>query len=76
MIPTHVLTDLTPDNRVAILSRGGEIHFLVHPASDEPAAILAHARREGSEVLATHLHDRAAILEFVGGRERDIGGEA
>jgi len=75
MIPTHVLDDLTPGNRVAILSRGGDIHFLVHPASDELASLLAHARREGSEVLATHLQDPAAIREIVASRERDVGGE-
>lgn len=75
MIPTHVLNDLKPDDRVAILSRGGEIHFLVHPAADTPDAIRAYAAGEGSEVLATHMRDRAAILEFVAARERDVGGE-
>jgi hypothetical protein len=75
MIPNHVLNDLTPGDRVAILSRGGEIHFLVHPASDDPDAIRAHADREGSEVLATHMWDPVAIREFVASRERDVGGE-
>jgi hypothetical protein len=75
VIPSHVLSNLSPDERVAILSRGGEIHFLVHPASDRPATILAHARRQGSEVLTTHMRDAAAIRKFVASRERDIGGE-
>ena len=47
MIPTHVLTDLKPDERVAVLSRGGEIHFHVHPASDEPDAVRAFAAARG-----------------------------
>jgi hypothetical protein len=75
MIPNHILNDLTPDNRVAILSRGGEIHFHVHPSSDTPDAIRAHAAREGSEVLTTHMRDQGAIQAFVAARERDIGGE-
>jgi len=75
VIPNHVLNNLTTDDRVAILARGGEIHFLVHPASDDPTAIRAYAEREGSSVLTTHMRDQAAILEFVAGRERDIGGE-
>ena len=75
MIPNHVLNALTPDARVAILSRGGEIHFHIHPASDTLAAILAFAEREGSEVLTTHMRDHAAIQEFVVSRERDVGGE-
>ncbi len=36
MIPTHVLTDLKPDESVAVLSRGGEIHIHVHTAADTP----------------------------------------
>ena len=75
MIPNHVLNDLTPDARVAILSRGGEIHFLVHQATDDPAAVRELAAREGSEALATHMQDHAAIQEFVASRERDVGGE-
>jgi hypothetical protein len=75
MIPNHVLNGLSSDDRVAILARRGEIHFLVHPASDDPAAIRAHAEREGSTVLRTHMRDHAAIREFVASRERDIGGE-
>ena len=75
MIPNHLLNDLTPDDRIAILSRGGEIHFLVHPASDTPEAIDAYAAREGSRVLTTHMSDHDAILEFVASRERDVGGE-
>ena len=75
MIPNHVLNDLSPDDRVAILSRGGEIHFHVHPASDDPGVIREHAAREGSEVLTTHMRDPAAIQAFVASRERDVGGE-
>ena len=76
MIPTNLLTELKPDERVAVLSRGGEIHFHVHAASDDPDTIGALAAREGSEVLATHLKDPAAIRELVAARERDVGGEA
>ena len=75
MIPNHVLHDLGPDERVAILSRGGEIHFHVHPASTDPAAIHAHAKRQGSRVLTTHMSDYQEILDFVAYRERDVGGE-
>ena len=75
MIPTHVLDELTPDQCVAVLSRGGDLHYLVHPAADEPEAIRAFAAREGSEVLATHLRDPAAIRALVAARERDVGGE-
>ena len=76
MIPNHILNDLAPHERVAVLTRDGEIHFLVHPATDDPAAIRAGAKRDGSEVLATHLQDRAAILELVASREREVGGES
>jgi hypothetical protein len=75
MIPQHVLDDLGPDDRVAILAREGELHFFVHQASDTPDRVNDYAARDGSEVLATHLQDKQAILEFVGGRERDVGGE-
>jgi hypothetical protein len=75
MIPQHVLDDLAPDDRVAILAREGELHFLVHPASDSPERVNEYAARDGSEVLATHLRDKVAILELVAGRERDVGGE-
>jgi len=37
--------------------------------------ILAHAARDGSEVLATHMRDMSAILELVAERKRDVGGE-
>jgi hypothetical protein len=74
MIPTHVLDELTPDQCAAVLSRGGDLHFLVRPATDEPEAIRAFAAREGSDVLATHLRDPAAIRALVAARERD-GGE-
>ena len=76
MIPNHILTDLKPDERVAILSRGGEIHFHVHPASDEPGTVRAFAAGEGVEVLATHLQDHVEIRAIVASRERDVGGEA
>lgn len=75
MIPTHVLTDLKPDECVAVLSRGGEIHFRVHPTTEDADAIRASAAGEGSEVLATHLRDHAAIRALVAARERDVGGE-
>jgi hypothetical protein len=75
MIPTHVLDELPPDQCVAVLSRGGDLHYLVHPATDEPEAIRAFAAREGSDVLATHLRDPVAIRALVASRERDVGGE-
>jgi len=75
MIPNHILNDLGPEDRVAILARQGRLQFLVHLAADTPDVILAHADRDGSEVLATHLRDKAAILELVAERERDVGGE-
>jgi hypothetical protein len=75
MIPNHVLDGLGPSDHVAVLSRNGELHFLVHDASASREQIVAEARRSGSDVLATHLHDKQAILEFVGDRERDVGGE-
>jgi hypothetical protein len=79
MIPSHILDGLGPQERVAILARGGsrnaELHFLVHAASDDTNIILAHAARDGSEVLVTHMSDKGAILEFVAARERDVGGE-
>lgn len=75
MIPNHVLNDLKPDERVAILSRGSEIHFHVHPATDTPEAVRAFASAQGSEVLTTHMRDKDAIRAFVAGRERDVGGE-
>jgi len=74
MIPTDVPDELPPDQCVAVLSRGGDLHFLVHPATDEPEAIRAFAAREGSDVLATHLRDPATIRALVAARERD-GGE-
>jgi hypothetical protein len=75
MIPNHVLNDLKPHERVAILARGSEIHFHVHPASDTPEAVRAFASGQGSEVLTTHMRDPDAIRAFVAGRERDVGGE-
>jgi hypothetical protein len=76
MIPTHILTDLTPDNCVAILSRNGELHFRVHPGTTDPEILRADALREGSEVIATHLQDPIAIRALVASRERDVGGES
>jgi len=75
MIPHHVLDDLGPNDRVAILAREGELHFFVHLASDGPDRVNEYAARDGSEVLATHLRDKQVILELVAGRERDVGGE-
>jgi hypothetical protein len=75
MIPSHILTDLGPDDRVAILTRAGGIHFHVHPASDTPEAVAASAAAEGSRVLASHLLDHDQIRELVASREPDTGGE-
>jgi hypothetical protein len=75
MIPNHVLTDLGPEDRVAILTRAGGIHFHVHRAADTREAIEAFAAAEGSRVLASHMSDHAAIRELVQSRERDVGGE-
>ena len=75
MIPQHVLDNLGPDQRVAVLTRKGELHFLVHEATADAAQLQADAARDGSEVVATHLWDKKAILALVAGRERDIGGE-
>ena len=80
MIPSHILDGLGPRDRVAILARGGprggELHFLVHAASDGQGVIQLHAARDGSDVLATHMSDKREILEFVAARERDVGGES
>ena len=75
MIPQHILDDLGPDDRVAVLARGGELHFWVHPAAAPAAAVQAYADRDGSRVVASHLRDKKEILALVAGRERDIGGE-
>jgi hypothetical protein len=75
MIPNHVLNGLKSNACVAVLSRGGEIHFHVHPASDEPAAVREFADRQGCEMLASHLRDHAEIQALVASRERDVGGE-
>ena len=76
MIPHHALDDLGPDQRVAVLARQGDLHVLVHAAAALPADIDEYAARDGSEVVATHLGDRDAILALVAGLERDVGGEA
>ena len=75
MIPQHVLDDLGAGQRVAVLARHGELHFLVHEAAADARQIRADAARDGSEVVATHLWDKEAILALVAGRERDVGGE-
>jgi hypothetical protein len=75
MIPNHVLNDLGPDDRVAVLSRRGELHFLVHAADAPAATITARADRDGCEVLATHMRDEEAIRELVADWEPDVGGE-
>lgn len=76
MIPQHVLDNLGPEQRVAILIRDGELHFLVHKATDGPEHIQEYADRNKSQIVATHMHDKAAILALVAERERDVGGEA
>jgi hypothetical protein len=75
MIPQHVLDDLGTGQRVAVLARNGELYFLVHEVGADAARIWADADRDGSEVVATHLWDKEAILALVAGRERDVGGE-
>lgn len=75
MIPQHILDDLGPDQRVAVLARDGELHFLVHGAGADAEQMRADAVRDGSEVVATHLSDKEAILALVAGSERDVGGE-
>ena len=47
MIPTHVLTNLKPDECVAVLSRGGELSFHIHPIDDEPESVRVAAARDG-----------------------------
>jgi hypothetical protein len=76
MIPNHILTNLGPDNRVAVFTRDGDIHFHVHRASDTRQAIEELAEAEGARVLASHMSDQIAIRELVESRERDVGGEA
>lgn len=75
MIPQHVLDDLGPNQRVAVLIRDAELRFLVHEAGADPDRIRVDAGREGCEVVATHMADKEAILALVAGRERDVGGE-
>jgi hypothetical protein len=75
MIPNHILTDLGPDDRVAVLTRAGGIHFHVHRAADSRQEIEAFAAAEGSRVLASHMRDHTAIQDLVESRERDVGGE-
>lgn len=75
MIPNHVLNDLKAGERVTILAKGNELRFVVHPASEPPETIRDTARRDGMEVVASHLKDKDEILRFVAARERDVGGE-
>jgi hypothetical protein len=75
MIPQHVLDNLRAGQRLAVLARDGELHFLVHEAGADAAQIRANADQDGSEVVATHMSDKEAILALVAGRERDVGGE-
>jgi hypothetical protein len=75
MIPQHVLDDLGANERVAILTRDGELHFLVHKATDGPEHIQAYADQDRSQIVATHMRDKEAILALVAGLERDVGGE-
>ena len=75
MISPHGLDDPCAGQRVAVLARLGELHDLVHEATADAGRITAAAAREGSEVLATHLWDKEAILALVAGRVRDVGGE-
>jgi hypothetical protein len=75
MIPNHILNALKPDERIAILSRGSEVHFHIHLVTDTAEAVRARAAAEGSEVLTTHMRDQDAIQAFVASRERDVGGE-
>jgi hypothetical protein len=75
MIPQHIPDDLGPDDRVAVLTREGELHFLVHSATASATELQAYADRDGSEVVASHLRDKKEILTIVAGRERDLGGE-
>ncbi|HVK07692.1 MAG TPA: hypothetical protein VM597_02830 [Gemmataceae bacterium] len=76
MIPNHIIDNLASHERIAVLARGGELQFVVHPASEDAAAVRARASCDDAEVLASHLQDRAAILELVASRERDVGGES
>jgi hypothetical protein len=51
------------------------LQFVVHAAAADPATIRASAGRDGVVVLTTHMHDPAAIREFLADREPDVGGE-
>jgi hypothetical protein len=75
MITQHTLDDVGPDERVAIVARDGEFHFLVHRAADSPADIRARARRDGSEAVATHMRDKREVLDLVAERTRNPDGE-
>jgi hypothetical protein len=75
MTPQHILDDLGPDDCVAVLAREGELYFVVHRPTDSPADLRSPARREGSEVVATHMRDRREILDLVAERKRNPGGE-
>jgi hypothetical protein len=75
MINQRTLDALGPDDRVAVLARDGEFHLLVHRAEDSPADVRSRARRDGSEVVATHLRDKTEILDLVAERTRYPDGE-
>ena len=74
MSTEHTLDELGPDDRVAVLARDGDFHFMVHRVEDSPADVRSRARREGSEVVATHMRDKREILALVAERKRNPGG--
>ena len=74
MITPHTLDELGSDDRVAVLDRDGDFHFMVHRVEDSPADVRSRARRDGSEVVATHLRDKKEILDLVAERKRNPGG--
>lgn len=75
MIPNHILNDLGPDDRVAVLTRGNEVHFHVHPVTDTPDAVRAVAEAEGSQVLRSHLHSHEEIRAVIAARDPETGGQ-
>jgi hypothetical protein len=62
MIPQRILDALGPDDRVAVLTRGGELRFLVHPAAVDRAPRRTTTGRDGNEVVPTHVRDGDMIL--------------
>jgi hypothetical protein len=75
VIRQHALDGLEADERVAVLARGGGLYLLVHRAQDSPADVRARARRDGPEVVATHLRDRTEVLDLVAEPTRHPDGE-